>query len=93
MRICSILEYHCGRIFAFSSTKENLKRIAYEFCEDSFNNNVIYAEYRYWPFAGVDNKLAPNDFIEAISDGLDEGQKVFKVKVRQILCFMRHKPG
>ncbi|KAL5493624.1 hypothetical protein EMCRGX_G014828 [Ephydatia muelleri] len=79
-------------IIKIISTKENLKRIAYEFCEDCFNNNVIYAEYRYWPFAGVDNKLAPNDFIEAISDGLDEGQKVFKVKVRQILCFMRHKP-
>jgi adenosine deaminase len=76
-------------------TKEALERIAYEFCEDCKQQNVLYAEYRYNPFPLSEVPGSPNgrEFCDAIITGLERGQKEFGVTVRSIVCFMRQSPG
>ena len=75
------------------STKEAAERIAYEFCEDSAAHNVIYGECRFNPVRGGSTNLSPDEYVQAVLDGLERGQKEFGVKIRLILCFMRERPG
>lgn len=76
-------------------TREALERIAYEFCEDCKQQNVLYAEYRYNPFplSEVQGSPSGREFCDAIITGLERGQKEFGVTVRSIVCFMRPRPG
>ena len=68
--------------------------MAYEFCEDSAKQGIIYSEVRYAPhFLTDDGKLTLEQVVEAINAGLEKGSKDFKIKVRSILCCMRHIPG
>ena len=80
--------------------------MAYEFCEDSAKQGIVYSEVRYCPHV-LANKLSnaeepaytkpgtltTEDVMSIICDSLDRGQKDFGIKVRSILCCMRHKPG
>ncbi len=89
-----------------SGDTEALERIAYEFCEDKANGGVLYCETRYCPHllanCGVDgvqcnrNKeqnCSPRNVVESVCNGLERGCRDFGVKVRTILCCMRHRPG
>ena len=67
--------------------------MAYEFCEDSAAQNVVYAECRFNPIAGIPTNPSPDEYVQAVLAGLERGQKEFGVKMRVILCFMREKPG
>lgn len=84
---------------------EALERIAYEFCEDIANNGVLYCETRYCPHllanCGVDGvqcngskeqNCSPRKVVESVCKGIERGCKDFGVKVRTILCCMRHRP-
>ena len=81
-----------------------MKRIAYEFCEDSARQDIKYAEVRYSPHLFSDTvddqdcatgsgSVTPRDAVVAINKGLAKGMKEFGVKVYSILCCMTHKPG
>lgn len=52
--------------------------------------NVLYFELRYTPMS---HKMEPEEYVEGVIAGLERGEKDFGVKSRQILAFMRDKPG
>ncbi|MGL4991988.1 MAG: adenosine deaminase [Sarcina sp.] len=70
--------------------KENLKRISYELIEDVNKENVKYIEIRFAPLFHVAGGLSVKEVINAILEGLREGEKDFGVKSNLIICIMRH---
>lgn len=66
--------------------------MAYEFCEDSAKQNVVYAELRFSPYLDASHCLG-EEYCEGVFAGLERGQKDFGIKVRVILVFMRDAPG
>ncbi|KAM6924499.1 adenosine deaminase [Xenentodon cancila] len=85
--------------------REAIKRIAYEFVEDKAKEGVIYVEVRYSPHLLANSKvqpipwdqnegdLSPDEVVHLVNEGLREGERAFKIKVRSILCCMRHMPS
>ena len=91
-------------ISVFSGDTEAIERVAYELCEDQAAAGVLYFEARYAPHELADcaingqpctsvNKTSPRKVVEAVNRGLSKGSKDFHIKVRSILCCMRHRPG
>ncbi|XP_030623858.1 adenosine deaminase [Chanos chanos] len=84
--------------------REAIKRIAYEFVEDKAKEGVIYVEARYSPhllanrdvepipWEQKEGDLTPDEVVNLVNQGLNEGEKAFKTKARSILCCMRHMP-
>ncbi|XP_016047086.1 adenosine deaminase [Erinaceus europaeus] len=84
--------------------REAIKRMAYEFVEMKAKEGVVYVEVRYSPHLLANSKvkpipwnqkegdLTPDEVVSLVSQGLQEGERDFKVKVRSILCCMRHQP-
>lgn len=93
--------------FLFRGDADAVRRIAYEFCEDSSKNNIIYSEVRFCPhlFSNTvpDNlykspvpqkeELTPHRVTELVLEGLKEGQEKFGVKVGLVLACLRPAPG
>ncbi|XP_037020454.2 adenosine deaminase [Artibeus jamaicensis] len=89
---------------AIAGCREAIKRIAYEFVEMKAKEGVVYVEVRYSPHLLANSKvepipwnqaegdLTPDEVVALVSQGLQEGERDFKVKVRSILCCMRHEP-
>ncbi|XP_066092008.1 adenosine deaminase isoform X1 [Saccopteryx bilineata] len=90
---------------AIAGCREAVKRIAYEFVEMKAKEGVVYVEVRYSPHLLANSKvqpipwnqaegdLTPDEVVALVNQGLQEGERDFKVKVRSILCCMRHEPG
>ncbi|XP_075427438.1 adenosine deaminase-like isoform X2 [Ascaphus truei] len=84
--------------------REAVKRIAYEFVEMKAKEGVIYVEVRYCPHLFANSKvdpipwgqeggdLTPEEVVNLVNEGLKEGEKDFTIKVRSILCCLRHMP-
>ncbi|XP_004698336.1 adenosine deaminase [Echinops telfairi] len=89
---------------AIAGSREAVKRIAYEFVETKAKEGVVYVEVRYSPHLLANSKvkpipwnqaegdLTPDEVVSLVNQGLQEGERDFKVKVRSILCCMRHMP-
>ncbi|XP_043945944.1 adenosine deaminase [Protopterus annectens] len=85
--------------------KEAVKRIAYELVEAKSKEGVVYFEARYSPhllantavhpipWQQTKGDLTPEDVVNLVNQGFREGERDFNVKVRSILCCMRHEPG
>ncbi|XP_073436591.1 adenosine deaminase-like [Dendrobates tinctorius] len=83
---------------------EAIRRIAYEFVETKAKEGVVYVEVRYNPhlfancnvdplqFGQKEGDLTPEKVVELVNQGLKEGEKDFNIKVRSILCCLRHMP-
>ncbi|XP_015336614.2 adenosine deaminase [Marmota marmota marmota] len=66
---------------------------------------VVYVEVRYSPHLLANSKvepipwnqaegdLTPDEVVDIVGQGLKEGEQDFGVKVRSILCCMRHQPN
>uniref|UniRef100_A0AC11BFP1 Adenosine deaminase n=1 Tax=Ovis aries TaxID=9940 RepID=A0AC11BFP1_SHEEP len=90
---------------AIAGCREAVKRIAYEFMEMKAKEGVAYVEVRYSPHLLANSKvepipwnqaegdLTPDEVVSLVSQGLQEGERDFGVKVRSILCCMRHQPS
>uniref|UniRef100_A0A671EA84 Adenosine deaminase n=1 Tax=Rhinolophus ferrumequinum TaxID=59479 RepID=A0A671EA84_RHIFE len=90
---------------AIAGCREAIKRIAYEFVEMKAKEGVVYVEVRYSPHLLANSKvepipwnqaegdLTPDEVVALVSQGLQEGERDFGVKVRSILCCMRHQPN
>uniref|UniRef100_A0A8C2P2S4 Adenosine deaminase n=1 Tax=Capra hircus TaxID=9925 RepID=A0A8C2P2S4_CAPHI len=90
---------------AIAGCREAVKRIAYEFMEMKAKEGVVYVEVRYSPHLLANSKvepipwnqaegdLTPDEVVSLVSQGLQEGERDFGVKVRSILCCMRHQPS
>ncbi|XP_068186350.1 adenosine deaminase isoform X2 [Antennarius striatus] len=84
--------------------RQAIKRIAYEFVEDKSKEGVVYVEVRYSPHYLANTKvdplpwnqkegdLSPDEVVQLVNEGLNEGQRAFNIKARSILCCMRHMP-
>ncbi|KAM4623245.1 adenosine deaminase-like [Discoglossus pictus] len=85
--------------------REAVKRIAYEFVEMKAKEGVIYAEVRYSPhlFANFkvdpipwgqkEGDLSPEEVVNLVNQGLKEGERDFNIKIKSILCCLRHMPS
>lgn len=72
--------------------KEYLERIAYEICEDQYNNGVLYTEIRYNPHILMGTNLSLDEVIQTINTGIKKGCSKYPIFVNCILCCLRHKP-
>ncbi|MCC7390976.1 adenosine deaminase [Candidatus Sumerlaeota bacterium] len=66
-----------------------LKRIAYELIADAAAENVVYIEVRYAPILHQRNGMRLTAIVDAVLDGLRQGEQDFGVKWGLIICAMR----
>ncbi|XP_023598036.1 adenosine deaminase [Trichechus manatus latirostris] len=90
---------------AIAGCREAIKRIAYEFVQMKAKEGVVYVEVRCSPHLLANSKVkpiawnqpegdvTPDDVVALVIQGVQEGERDFGVKVRTILCCMRHKPN
>jgi adenosine deaminase len=88
----SLTEYLLGfeHTCAVMQTKEALRRVAYEMMEDMRNDGVCYVETRFAPSFHTAKGLYPEETVQAVLDGLEQGEKDFGVGYGLILCGMRN---
>jgi adenosine deaminase len=71
---------------------ESLARIACEYVEDLAAEGVIYAEVRFAPQLHTRRGLSLQEVLNAVSEGLTEGQRRFGVPMGLTVCCLRHQP-
>ena len=80
---------------AVMQTAAQLRRVAREAVLDLAADGVVYAEVRYAPEQHLEGGLSPERVVEAVRDGIVEGQEAARrdgqpIVVRQLLTAMRH---
>ena len=61
------------------------KLVAYENVEDAYQEGIDYIELRYSPmFMAEPHGLSPEGVVEAVTEGILEGQKKYDIQVNQI---------
>ncbi|KAM5245882.1 adenosine deaminase [Ctenodactylus gundi] len=90
---------------AIAGCREAIKRIAYEFVEMKAAEGVVYVEVRYSPhllansnvepipWNQAEGDLTPDEVVDLVNQGLQQGEQDFGIKARSILCCMRHQPS
>jgi adenosine deaminase len=71
-------------------TEDALRRAAYELVADVTAENVWYIEVRFSPILHTSQGLSLGKIVEAVLDGLKDGEKQFGTRTGLILCGMRH---
>ncbi|MEM9195336.1 MAG: adenosine deaminase [Myxococcota bacterium] len=71
-------------------TEDSLRRIAYELAADAAAENVRYMEVRYAPMLHTRQGLRLTQVVEAVLEGLKEGQKDFGIESNVIICGIRN---
>lgn len=71
--------------------KHILERIAFEFCEDQYYNNMIYTEVRYNPHI-LQGELTCDEVIQSINRGIRMACMKYPIYVNTILCCLRNFP-
>jgi adenosine deaminase len=67
------------------------RRVAYENIEDAANTGVDYLELRYSPwFMAEAHGLTAEGVVEAVTDGIQAGEREFGVRANQIGILSRH---
>ncbi|GFH59898.1 adenosine deaminase [Chaetoceros tenuissimus] len=76
-----------------------IENLAMDFVKRQAKQNCIYTEVRYSPHLlaeggdiGGSGKVDPRPVVDAVTRGLREGEKLYGVKVNQILCCINWKP-
>ena len=80
---------------AVMQTREALRRVAAECVEDLAADNVVYAEIRYAPEQHLEQGLTLEQVVEAVLEGLREGEERAAkagrhIRVGTLLTAMRH---
>ena len=75
-----------------AGNKQYLEQIAYEICEDQYNNDVLYTEIRYNPHILMGDILSLDEVIVSINNGIKRAILKYPIFVNTILCCMRSKP-
>ncbi|XP_068275848.1 adenosine deaminase isoform X3 [Nyctibius grandis] len=90
---------------AIAGDREAVRRIAYELVETKAKEGVIYVEVRYSPhllancrvdpipWGQTEGDLTPDEVVNLVNQGLQDGERDFRIKARSILCCMRHMPS
>jgi adenosine deaminase len=71
---------------------ESLNRIAFEYVEDLAADGVIYGEVRFAPQLHLRRGLSMQEVLNAVSEGLTEGERRFGARMGLIVCCLRHQP-
>ncbi|EFA77527.1 adenosine deaminase [Heterostelium album PN500] len=79
-------QYTC----AVMQTASSITRIFYEMCEDAHLDGVTYLEVRFSPVLHINNGLSLAGVMEAVCDGLALVELNLTIKVRIIVCGLRH---
>lgn len=76
------------------SSTEILERLAFETCEDAFNDGVLVLELRFSPtfIAEGHSQLSHDQIVDAFQRGVTRAEKTFPMAVGLILIFQRTKP-
>ncbi|XP_046581548.1 adenosine deaminase-like [Haliotis rubra] len=96
---------HCFATFTpvFAGNRDAVYRLAYEFCEDCSLQGIKYVEPRFSPhllantfekpvYAPEPGNFSPHDVVTTVSEALKQGAQDFNIKVKAILCCIRHFP-
>ncbi len=80
---------------AVMQSAANLRRVAREFVEDLAADGVVYGETRWAPEQHTAGGLSLTEAVEAVRDGIAEGERVCRdagqqILVRQLVTSMRH---
>ena len=67
----------------------SIERIAYEAVEDLVSDRVLYGELRYAPLQHLQEKISPQEVVNAVSRGVKAGENDFGGEFNTILCAMR----
>ncbi|XP_068005887.1 adenosine deaminase [Melanerpes formicivorus] len=90
---------------AIAGDREAVRRIAYELVETKAKEGVVYVEVRYSPhllancrvdpipWGQAEGDLTPDEVVNLVNQGLQDGERDFHIKARSILCCMRHMPS
>ncbi|XP_008939950.1 PREDICTED: adenosine deaminase, partial [Merops nubicus] len=90
---------------AIAGDREAVRRIAYELVETKAKEGIIYVEVRYSPhllancrvdpipWGQTEGDLTPDEVVNLVNQGLQDGERDFRIKARSILCCMRHMPS
>ncbi|XP_067410452.1 adenosine deaminase [Emydura macquarii macquarii] len=90
---------------AIAGDREAVRRIAYELVEMKAKEGVICVEVRYSPhllanckvhpvpWGQKEGDLTPDEVVNLVNQGLQDGERDFNIKARSILCCMRHMPS
>jgi len=70
--------------------EDALRRIAYELAEDCAKENVRYMEVRYAPMLHTREGLRLTQVVEAVLEGLQQGQADFGIQSNIIICGIRN---
>ena len=68
---------------------DSIHRIAYEAVEDLVLDEVLYGELRYAPLQHLKEELTSQQVVDAVSQGVRDGEKDFGGEFHTILCAMR----
>lgn len=71
-------------------TKEVLSRVSYELMEDAYHDGVKYIEIRFAPELHTLKGLSEKEIIEAVLEGIRDGEKAFEIRGNLILSYLRH---
>ncbi|OXB54960.1 hypothetical protein ASZ78_006124 [Callipepla squamata] len=90
---------------AIAGDREAVRRIAYELVETKAKEGIVYMEVRYSPhllancrvepipWGQAEGDLTPDEVVNLVNQGLQDGERDFHIKARSILCCMRHMPS
>lgn len=73
--------------------REHLTRVAREFVQDLAADGVIYGEVRFAPQLHLRQGLSLQEVVDAVHEGLLQGQRESGVAAGLILCCLRHEPA
>lgn len=76
---------------AVMQTRASIRRIARELVEDCAAENIAYLETRLCPSLLTLGGLSIEEVIEAVAEGLEEGERATGTVARQIICALRHR--
>lgn len=73
--------------------REHLARISREIVEDLAADGTIYGEIRFAPQLHLRNGLTMQEVLNAVDEGLKQGERQTGMKTGLIVCCLRHEPG
>jgi adenosine deaminase len=94
--ICADLADYLDRIdlaLEVMQQREHLVRIAREVVEDLAADGTIYGEIRFAPQLHMRNGLTMQEVLDAVHEGLKQGEQQSGMKAGLIVCCLRHESG
>lgn len=73
--------------------RDHLVRIAREIVEDLAADGTIYGEIRFAPQLHLRNRLTMQEVLNAVHEGLKQGERQTGMKTGLIVCCLRHESG